>query len=296
MLLGALKHEREKQELDDGDLILQRTSAAPKKVQTGATIAPAAEPQRPKAAQAPLLKKGFLQGGDDSKRPSLYPEGGSSEGQGGDKGGVYQRLMNRCQVVDTRNMTPAQQHEATQQQQQQRAPRAPVPTRDEMMEMEKLLGQADDEWSSSAKNSAAAVDDGGDFSKALEEMSKMLVGSLDIGASSATALPVRPPSQVPVAKPAGDLVVAGRLYSQGCVKVEESEVDGCRILEILVSGLIDLDFGKNVTIDVGKSEVKLAIRGEVVSVVHQRLSFDSSSASAVSKKKKQELRVKVRLV
>lgn len=71
----------------------------------------------------PIIKKGFLNKlSTEGKSSSLYPEGGSSEGAGGAKGGTYERFMSRCKVVDTsklptntsgdnvRGLTPSQKH------------------------------------------------------------------------------------------------------------------------------------------------------------------------------------------
>ena len=320
MLLGALKQERDNQEeRTHGDIILQRSNPlSSKQVQFGASVGGGgavasprvvAKDPTPAAAAAPLLKKGFLNEGGASKRPSLYPEGGSSEGQGGDKGGAFQRLMNRCQVVDASTMSASQPPPPPPQAAQQpvipsnggvgggKARPNPVPTRDEMLEMEKLLGKADSEWSSSNAGSGLGDDGGGDFTKALEEMSKMLLGSsLDISPPPSFVPPSPPHSTLGASVHAQDVVVSGKLFAQGNVKIEESVFEGAQVLEIVISSLANLDFGRDVTIDVGKSEMNVTIRGDVVKIVHKRLAFDASSASAASKKKTQQLRIKVRLV
>ena len=57
-------------------------------------------PQTTTKEAAPAIKKGFL---NTAKAP-LYPTG-SSEGAGGATGGSWQRVMDKCKVINTRDMS-----------------------------------------------------------------------------------------------------------------------------------------------------------------------------------------------
>lgn len=54
-----------------------------------------------KKDEKPLLKKGFL----NSAKNALYPEG-SGEGSGGDRGGSFARVMDKCKVIDIADVAP----------------------------------------------------------------------------------------------------------------------------------------------------------------------------------------------
>lgn len=56
----------------------------------------------PKQKPQKVIKKGFLNDlSSKGKASNIYPEKGSAEGEGGAKGGTYQRFMSKCQVIDT---------------------------------------------------------------------------------------------------------------------------------------------------------------------------------------------------
>ena len=54
-----------------------------------------------KKDEKPLMKKGFL----NSAKNALYPEG-SGEGSGGDRGGSFARVMDKCKVINMADMAP----------------------------------------------------------------------------------------------------------------------------------------------------------------------------------------------
>ena len=55
-----------------------------------------------KMDEKPLLKKGFL----NNAKNALYPEG-SGEGSGGDRGGSFARVMDKCKVINMADMAPS---------------------------------------------------------------------------------------------------------------------------------------------------------------------------------------------
>ena len=57
--------------------------------------------------------------------------------------------------------------------------------------------------------------------------------------------------------------------------------------------LDSIEFNKDVTLDVGSSEIRLRILGESVKIEKRSARFDFSSAAATYKKKRRELMIKV---
>jgi len=278
MLLGALKQDREKQEL--GDIAV---AAPPLRARGGVgkedEVAVGAE--KINVASNLQIKKGFLNNGG---RSSLYPESGSSEGKGGATGGTLERLMNRCQVVDTSTMSVAS---ATPQ-----APTAsgsnvksklpPAPSMAEMLEMEKLLQRADDDWTP-ASEGGVDQSSADDFGRALEEMSRAILGP-----ETADRLPLSKPAPITT-------IISGSLYDQKRVEIVE-EGDG--FLGVWVLGLdSSLKLSQDVAIDVGKNELRVTVLNrESVKIIKTDKEFDPAATKAQFKKKINKLLVNVKLL
>ena len=203
MLLGAIKQER--QELD---VIMEPTRGGGDGDGGGlGGIAKSAVIQA-SSSSAPALKKGFL---NADSRPALYPEGGSEEGKGGATGGAYERLMSRCQVIDSRGVS-----QPTLASQASAAAVKPTkfadthrPSKTEMQQMEKLLSKVDDEWASGIAASDSALE-ASEFTKALEEMSHIILGPVDQLGQSGRKGAEKIASSRP-ALPEDDIVVTGDL-------------------------------------------------------------------------------------
>lgn len=211
VLLGAIKQERQEQ-----DVIIDPTLgggvAKPAVVQTSSSSAPA-------------LKKGFL---NADSRPALYPEGGSEEGKGGATGGAYERLMSRCQVIDGRAVSqPPQAPSASAASAKPSEPaEAHRPSKTELEKMEKLLSRVDDEWASGSAASDSALE-ASEFTKALEEMSHMLLGPAPADQLHVGQLGRRETEKIASSRPAPETTHFGHdvdIVVTGNLKVHNVEV------------------------------------------------------------------------
>ena len=128
-------------------------------------------PPANKAPPAPAMKKGFLNSA--SHKAPLYPTG-SSEGAGGAAGGSLQRVMDKCKVINARDVgaapaVPAHPHAAKAP-----APPAPAPAppvlngvggsgsgsggkRPTDRELDALFGQLDDDFAKADRHLRAKV-------------------------------------------------------------------------------------------------------------------------------------------
>ena len=197
MLLGAIKQEREEQSMSDEPALLSNKKVRAHTLQTCLhqsltnhvlfVVTPSFLPEQTvqSSSSGPALKKGFLNG---DSRPALYPEGVSGEGKRGATGGAYERLMSRCQVIDTRAVTQTpgptsavktstSTSTTTATASKASAMTAHRPTKTEVQQMESILSRTDDEWSSGSTSTSEL--DANELTKALEEMSRMLLGPGD---------------------------------------------------------------------------------------------------------------------
>lgn len=275
MLIGALKQERQKLDHRGDDITIQQ----PKLNLPNEKCGEIDSAQRDQS-KATLLKKGFLDAGNRKESLSLYPEGSSSEPGGGDKGGIFQRLMNRCQVIDPSNISVEPDCLSKKM-------LAPAPTREETVNMEKLLGQADDEWFvDNVRGCGGDICGDGDFSNTLDQMFKILLGS---GSSS----PSTTFAAMEINTLSENFLVTGDLVRQGRVNI----ISSMHGVEVTVTGLKDLDLSSEVILDVAAAEINLKIRGELVNFVQRQSGnpFDAQSATAVFSKKKQTLCFKINM-
>jgi hypothetical protein len=156
-----------------------------------------------KPVQKPSMKKGFLA---NNKSGALYPEGGSENGKGSDKGGAFARLMSRSQVIDTKTQDVQQPSQPPlQHQQQQAAPKEQEqlvkPDIQSVLKMDALLDALEGEGSSSSSSSSsssydnngaapAAESGGGDavvVSGSLPATHKVTVTKVSLAAAAAAA-------------------------------------------------------------------------------------------------------------
>ena len=204
---------------------------------------PATQKTKRKTKPKPSVKKGFLN--DPKTAGTLYPEG-SEQGAGGATGGTYARFMSKCQVVDTSTMNDEDRDAAMQSyadtgevagpapapapapkpsvnkgflntpkptpiaSAMKLATKAPVPpaANDRLVsEMERLMGQVDDQWDTST-SMGGDTDDGmsqGEWDNVFKDLAKSL-GKDGAGTAPGMLNPVAPDMTMP--PPAPTLPVA----------------------------------------------------------------------------------------
>ena len=279
MLLGALKQDREKQEL--GDIAV---AAPPLRARGGGGKEDmnARGGEKINVASNLQIKKGFL---NSEGRCSLYPDRGSSEGQGGATGGTLGRLMSRCQVVDTSTISVAsasapQAPTASSSNVKSKLP--PAPSKAEMLEMEKLLQRADDDWTPASESSGVDQSSADDFGRALEEMSRAILG------------PEAADRLHPQRSTSTTTIISGSLYDQNRIEVVEQ---GDGFLGVCVLGLdSSLKLSQDVAIDVGKSELRVTVLNrESVKIIKTDKEFYPAATTAQFKKKTNKLIVNVKM-
>jgi hypothetical protein len=237
------------------DILSLNTSSAPAKkslIQDLSAPAPAPKPaakRKPKTKPKPSVKKGFLN--DPKTAGTLYPEG-SEQGVGGATGGTYAKFMSKCQVVDTSTMNDEDRDAAMQSyadtgevagpapapapapkpsvqkgflnipkpSPSASAAKAPVPpaANDRLVsEMERLMGQVDDQWDTTT-SMGGDTDDGmsqGEWDNVFKDLAKSL-GKDGAGTAPGMLNAVAPDMAMP--SPTPTLPAAAQKTQQQAVK------------------------------------------------------------------------------